>query len=139
MRQSLTCIAPDAAPFGPTSGCSSFSPPRLSVLDLPQGLDSPYGLPWGSLIRKVPTLFLLRSCLSAVFLGAPQRLDSRAAPSRLGVVQFLQLFVAASRMTSHTRATVSTSTVWPLGSTITLAAMRSVSGRRRPAFGCKER
>jgi hypothetical protein len=46
-RQSLTCIAPDAAPFGPTSGCSSFSPPLravrlyeleawLSVLDLPK-------------------------------------------------------------------------------------------------------
>jgi hypothetical protein len=42
LRQSLTCIAPDASPFGPTSGCSSFSPPRLPVLDLPQGLDSPF-------------------------------------------------------------------------------------------------
>jgi hypothetical protein len=40
LRQSLTCIAPDAAPFGPTSGCSSFSPPRLPVLGAPQRLDS---------------------------------------------------------------------------------------------------
>jgi hypothetical protein len=33
---------------------------------------------FGSLIHKVPTLLLLRSRLSAVFLGAPQCLDSRA-------------------------------------------------------------
>jgi hypothetical protein len=53
-RQSLTCIAPDAAPFGPTSGCSSFSPPMLSVLDLPHGLDSPSGLPSGSVDSRLP-------------------------------------------------------------------------------------
>ena len=33
---------------------------------------------FGSLIHKVPTFLLLRSRLSAVFLGAPQCLDSRA-------------------------------------------------------------
>ena len=34
---------------------------------------------FGSLIHKVPTLLPLRSCLSAVFFGAPQHLDSLAA------------------------------------------------------------
>ena len=32
LRQPLICIVPDAAPFGPTLGCSSFSLPRPSVL-----------------------------------------------------------------------------------------------------------
>jgi hypothetical protein len=43
-RQSLTCIAPDAAPFGPTCGCSSFSPLWLSVLALPKVSIHPSGL-----------------------------------------------------------------------------------------------
>ena len=38
LRQPLTCIAPDAAPVGPTFGCSSFSHPRLSVLSAPSAL-----------------------------------------------------------------------------------------------------
>ena len=48
------------------SGCLQQSFSRWSIV-------SPSGLPSGSLIHKVPTLFLLRSCLSAVFLGAPQQ------------------------------------------------------------------
>ena len=82
----------------PLHPCSSVKS-VVSILSLP--LHHPTGQPsavlirafprlltlraaFGSLIRKVPTLFLLRSCLSAVFLGAPQRLDSRATAQSPG-------------------------------------------------------
>ena len=82
---SLTCIVPDAAPFGLPSGSLSSAPPSLRFSTFPKGLDSPCGPTFGCSISRLPRRSIVFPLGYALSRGcSPLRYGCLDTPLRSG-------------------------------------------------------